>query len=527
MTSPAAWLAQTGRAGRIISAPGAWRADRKRLLMLLLGLLVGFEFLENGMFVFASSHIIGGVDAAPREFAQVQAAYAVGSMMMIVLHQWLSRHFGYRRYLSGALTVFMAGALASATSHNLAGLTLARLIQGVGGGALFTSSRVLVLLLFAPAERPRALKHFMVTIFGVGALAPLLAATLVDSWGWQWVFLSILPLGALVLLGTWTLLPDTVGRGGEPVRWAATPLLLFAVAITVVQLALSEARFDLFAHPLRLAISALIGAARLGGFLLHQWRHDEPLLKLRELGHPSYLTGLVLYFLYYVLSNFSNYLFPIFAERGLGLPLVTTGQLNAFTAAASLAFAFVYMKYSARLPRKKPLMAAGALALMGAAWLFSSMPPQAPATALWLALALKGLFGVLMVLPVASLTFRELGDERFAHGYQSKNLMRQIAGSFSTAFAAIGVQNRQFANTAQIASTLTPANPQAVNWLDQVQAGFAHGLAPGQAHGAALADLSRLVDQQALLMARQDMYRLLALLAFVTGAVVLLQRRLK
>ncbi|MEO7129288.1 MAG: MFS transporter, partial [Rhodoferax sp.] len=133
-----------------------------------------------------------------------------------------------------------------------------------------------------------------------------------------------------------------------------------------------------------------------------------------------------------------------------------------------------------------------------------------------------------MVLPVASLTFRELGDERFAHGYQSKNLMRQIAGSFSTAFAAIGVQNRQFANTAQIASTVTPANPQAVNWLDQVQAGFAaHGLAPGQAHGAALAELSRLVDQQALLMACQDMYRLLALLAFVTGAVVLLQRRLK
>lgn len=35
-----------------------------------LVLLVGLEFLENGMFVFAASHVIGGVDAEPGEFAR-------------------------------------------------------------------------------------------------------------------------------------------------------------------------------------------------------------------------------------------------------------------------------------------------------------------------------------------------------------------------------------------------------------------------------------------------------------------------
>ena len=75
----------------------AWVHPKKQwLLMLLLGGLVAMEFLENGMFVFASSHILGGIGVAPREFAQVQAAYAVGSMLMIAMQQWLSRHFGYR-----------------------------------------------------------------------------------------------------------------------------------------------------------------------------------------------------------------------------------------------------------------------------------------------------------------------------------------------------------------------------------------------------------------------------------------------
>lgn len=511
-----------------MGAGRSWHDDRKRLLMALLGLVVGIEFLENGMFVFASSHIVGGIDAAPREFAQVQAAYAVGSMLMIVLQQWLSRHFGYRRYLAGAIALFMAGALASASAGDLAGLTAARFVQGVGGGALFTSSRILVPMLFGPADRPRALKYFMVMIFAIGAVAPVLAATLVEEHGWRWIFLGALPPAALALAGVWTLLPDAAGRGSEPVRWAAGPLVLFALAISCVQWGLSEARYEFFSHPARLAAAATVGALLLLGFFWHQWRHDEPLLRLRELAHPVYVAGLGLYFLYYFLNNYSAYLFPIFAERSLGLPLATAGWLNSFSAAISLAAAWLYIRHGARLANKKPLMVAGALALAVAAALFALLPPDAPMAALWLALAVKGLFGVLMVLPVAGLTFRGLGEERFAHGYQSKNLMRQIAASFSTAVAAILLQDRQFANYTELSSRLNSANPGALQWLDALQGRFAaDGLAPAAAHSAALAELGRLVDQQAQLIACEDLYRLLALLALATAAVVLLQRRLK
>jgi MFS family permease len=496
--------------------------------MLLLGLLVGIEFTENGMFVFAASHIMGGIDAAPREFTQALAAYAIGSMLMIAMQQWLARHFGYRRYLSGALALFMAGALASASANGLTSLTAARLLQGFGGGAFFTSCRVLVPMLFAPADRPRALKYFMLAVFGLSACSPVVAALLVDGPGWRWIFLSVVPLVAVALAATWTLLPDGVGRGGEPVRWAATPLLLFAAAITLVQMGLSEARYDVFAHPVHLVLTALAGIGLLGWFLAHQWSHHEPLLRLRELRHPAYLMGLVLYFLHYCLSNAGSYVFPIFAERGLGIPIATAGWLNTFSALVSLVVAYVYIKRGARLQRKKPIMAAGALAMAAAAWIFASMPPDAPAGALLAGLAAKGLFGVMLVLPVAGFTFRELGDERFAHGYQSKNLMRQLAGSFATALAAIALQNREFANQTQIAGTINSANPQAQNWLDAVQAGFAaHGMAPAQAHGAALAELARAVQQQALLMACDDLYRLLAALAVLTAVVVVAQRRFK
>jgi predicted MFS family arabinose efflux permease len=387
---------------------------------------------------------------------------------------------------------------------------------------------VLVNLLFGAAERPRALKHFMLILFGLSAAAPVLAAALVDGPGWRWIFLAALPLAALALAGCWHLLPDAVGRGGAPVRWAAGPLLLGAAALTLLQLALSQARYDLFADPLRLAGIALAGLALLAGFLVHQWRHHDPHLRLRELRHPVYATGLLLYFLHYLLSNASAYLFPIYAERSLGLPLVTAGWLSTFAAVVSFAGAYAYLKLARKLPSKKPVMAAGALLAALAAWLFSCMPPDVPPQALLAPLVAKGLFGVLLVLPVAGMTFRDLGDERFAPGYQGKNLMRQLAGSFSGALAAIALQDRQFADASRVAALAGPGRAPATDWLDAVQAGFeAQGLAPAQAHGAALAALERAVEQQAQLLACEDVYRMIALAALLATAVVLVQRRLK
>ncbi|WP_298433146.1 MFS transporter [Ottowia sp.] len=504
------------------------RALRQRALMLLLALLVGLDFLENGMFVFAASHIAGGVDAGPREFAQAQAIYAMGTMLTIAAQQWLTRHFGYRRYLAGSLLLFMAGALAAARADSVGALGAARAVQGLGAGALFTSSRILVQMSFAPAQRLSAVRHFMVGAFGASAVAPLLAATMVDRWGWQWVFLAALPVALLALAGVLVLLPRQIGLGSMPVRWAAGPLLWFAAAVGCVQWALSDARYAVFDHPARLLLMVALGALLIGAFVVHQWSHDEPLLRLRELRHPAFVTGLGLYFLYYLLSNFSGYLFPVFAERGLGLPLLTTGWLNGLAGAVGVVVAWIYTRIGGRVARKKPVVIAGALGLALMGWLFASLPPDAPVTALWAGVAIKGLFGVLMVLPVAGVTFRSLGEAQFAHGYQSKNLMRQLAGSFATATGAIMLQDRQFAVASELGARVNAGNPWALQWLDHVQAALAaHGLPSAEAHAGALAELARLLERQALVLACEQLYLGLAVLALVTAAAVALQRQLR
>ncbi|MBM3115625.1 MFS transporter [Jeongeupia naejangsanensis] len=504
-----------------------YRASKKRLLMALLGLITGVEFLENVMFVFAASHIMGGIGAAPREFAQAQAAYAVGSLLMIVKQQWSVRQFGYRRYLCVALTLFIIGTLGCSQSGSLGSLTLFRFIQGIGGGAFFTSSRVLIPLMFKGPERALAVKYFMYGIFSASCIGPLLAATLVDSGSWHLVFYGALPPALLALLGAWFLLPDAES-GVEREPLAIGGLLLFGAAVLCLQLMLSDTRYDVFAHPFRLMLLAGGGLALLIGFLVHQWRHPQPILHLRVLANPVYLTGLGLYFLYYAIKNFSGYLFPIYAERGLGLPLIAVGWLDSFAGVATFVAVYAYIRFSRKLPNKKPMMLAGTLIMAGVCWWYSLMPPGVDTHWLMYGLAFQGLFSVMVVLPVAGLTYSELGDAYFGHGYQGKNLMRQLATSTSSALAAVLLQDRQFAVHDNLAATVHAGNPQIDSWLAQLAEVFRHnGFSDVQALAGAKAELARQVAQQAQLLACQDMYRYLAAFAVFTGLIIAVQRKLR
>jgi hypothetical protein len=340
------------------------------------------------------------------------------------------------------------------------------------------------------------------------------------------VFYGVLPFAALATLGAWLLLPDAEPRP-DATGPALGPLLLFGAAVVTLQAALTEARFDIFSHPFRLALVAIAGLILLSGFLWHQWHHKAPVLHVRALRNPVYLTGLAMYFVYYMINNLSGYVFPIYAEQALKLPLATTGWLNTFAAGISLAGIFVYQRAAPRLSHKKPLMVSGLLVMAAATWWFSGMPPDADPPALAWGLVGKGLFGVLVIIPIAGVTFRSLAGEDFAHGYRSKNLMRQIASSFASALGAVLLQNRQFAVHDSLVSALGQRPAETDQWMHSVQTALAaRGFDAAQTHQGALAQLTALIEQQARLIACEDIYRLIAVLALAAAAFMLLQRRL-
>ena len=90
------------------------------------------------------------------------------------------------------------------------------------------------------------------------------------------------------------------------------------------------------------------------------------------------------------------------------------------------------------------------------------------------------------------------------------------------------LQDRQFAVASELGARVNAGNPWALQWLDHVQAALAaHGPPSAEAHAGALAELARLLERQALVLACEQLYLGLAVLALVTAAAVALQRQLR
>ena len=123
-------------------------------------------------------------------------------------------------FLAG-VTVFATGLLAAGFAPTMPVLVAARVVQGLGSGAISSVSYVAVGRGYAPGARPRMIALLSTAWVVPGLVGPALAGLVTDLFGWRWVFFGLAPAAALGA----TIAAPTVGNlpppGYAPGRWFA------------------------------------------------------------------------------------------------------------------------------------------------------------------------------------------------------------------------------------------------------------------------------------------------------------------
>jgi MFS family permease len=125
--------------------------------------------------------------------------------------------FGHRRLYQFGLLGAMVSAVLTATAPNVGMLLFARALDGIQGAATGTASMALILELFAPADRVKALGWWSL----VGAGGPVLGVTLgspvIQYFGWRTLFWGQLVLLVVASVVVAILLPTRrKARDGAP-----------------------------------------------------------------------------------------------------------------------------------------------------------------------------------------------------------------------------------------------------------------------------------------------------------------------
>jgi MFS family permease len=117
---------------------------------------------------------------------------------------------GRRRVMIIGAAVFTAASLACGLAGSAGALIAARAVEGVGAALMAPAALALILVLFPEgAERNKALGAFG-AVTGAGAAIGVLAGGMLTTWlSWPWIFFVNLPVGALIVAGARSLLPES------------------------------------------------------------------------------------------------------------------------------------------------------------------------------------------------------------------------------------------------------------------------------------------------------------------------------
>ncbi|RAS15853.1 MFS transporter [Microvirgula sp. AG722] len=486
---------------------------RRRYIGLLAGLITCVDFMSTASVVTASAHIRGGLHAAPEDFLWLLSAYAASGTTMILLLERFTRLMRFRTLLTGCLAVFIAGALLSSVSTSFGMLVLARVIQGIGGGPLFSGSRIMLQQVLRPEQRGRQLRLFMLGLFGCMALVPWLTGVLVQACNWQAVFVMQATFGTLVLLLCWRLLPKEahLPRAAGNIDWLA--LLALSLGVLLLLHTVQDYRYTRLSPTLVLTGSAaLLLLIYVGRHLLV---HDDPWLHVRRVVSRRYLAGLGFYAFYYLLNGAISFLAPQYLQAGEGFNIATTGLILSTSGVCTALALPVYYRLAPWMTDRRKVIAAGfALCALTLVWLSASATGATPADALFPVFALKGLFPLLTVIQVAGLTFREIPHQDFIHAYAFKNVMRQIAITVGSGIGNLFWLDALASNHTSLVAKLDGFNPL------MVEGGYVDS-------AASLAGLAGMVERQAVLLSADQVFIWLALLCGVGLVAVLWQKTLR
>lgn len=213
----------------------------------------------------------------------IVASTSVGLAVALVPAGALGDDVGRRR-------VFAAGAALLAVSSALAApapdawlLVAARVLQGVGAGAVLACGLALLGAAYPAGAARAAATAWWGASFGAGvALGPLLMALVQAGTSWRVTYVVLAGLAAALALAAPALLAEsTLGRrrGVDPVG-----ALLLAAGLGCLLTALTEGRLGWGRPPV---LALLAGAVvLLAGFGLHQLRAPAPMIDLRAFRRP-------------------------------------------------------------------------------------------------------------------------------------------------------------------------------------------------------------------------------------------------
>lgn len=377
----------------------------------------------------------------------VTSAYLLAYAVPLLITGRLGDRFGPRvLYLTG-LAVFTFASLGCGLSTSLTMLIIMRAVQGLGAALLTPQTMAVITRTFPPEQRGAAMGLWGATSGVAMLVGPLAGGTLVDGFGWEWIFFINLPVGVIGFVLAWILIPKLETH---PHRFDIGGVFLSAIALFLIVFGLQEAeKFDwgVIWGPISVWGLIIAGAVVLALFVWQQAKtRSEPLVPLKLFRDRNFsVSNLGIATVGFTVTSMSlPLMFFLQLARGL-TPTESALTMVPMALAAGVLSPFAG-KLLDRIDPRYMLVPGLSLVAIALVWNALLMNTDSPIWMFLLPSAIMGIGNAGMWGPLATTATRNLDPRQAGAGAGIYNTTRTIGSVLGSAMIAAFMQSRLEAN---------------------------------------------------------------------------------
>ena len=511
-----------------IAAPDVTTNQHRWLIAIAVMLGTVLEMIDTSIINVALPHMQGSFSASVDEITWVVTSYLVANGIMIPLTGWISARFGRKRYFLFSVTTFVIASACCGAARSLDEMVIFRLLQGFAGAAMVPSSQAIMMETFPPEEQQLAMATWSMGLMVAPVLGPTLGGWITDNWSWRWNFYINVPIGILAILMVYTFLEDPsylrAKKGGKTDYLGIATL---TVGLGLMQLICDRGqRADWFSAPWVVYATAISIIA----FVIFTWREltfPDPVVDVRILRNPMFAAVVVLVVVFSFAVYGANILNPIFLQEYLGYTAMTAGLTLSPRALASFCALIVVGQLSRHGVNTRPLIGVAFLSMGISTWMMSHWTLQVSPWQVIGPVMLNGVGGGLLGPQLSAISMSTVPRERMGYASSLFNMMRNTGAAVGISLLTSMLVAKEQVHQARLvehfsifdawrmseAAPRLPGSP-AFHFLSGVD---------GNRHGLAI--IYGIVQSQAAILAFNDIYRMLSVLAVVVLPIYLVVRK--
>ena len=505
-----------------------WR-PRYSPWLIALGVMLGtfMQVLDTSIANIALPHIAGSLSATPDEATWVLTSYLVSNAIILPMTGWLGNYFGRKRLFIWCVALFTLASALCGAAPNLPLLILARVLQGVGGGAMVPIAQAVLLESFPSNKRGTAMAIFTQGVVVAPIIGPTLGGWITDNYSWRWVFYINLPVGVLaILLAQWLVEdPPYIKRNTKaPIDFIGFGLL--ALWLATLQIILDKGQEADWFGSQWVCWFTVISIAAMIGFIARELIVKYPLVDLRILKNRNFAVGVTLITIVVAILYGTTVELPLFLQTLMGYPALQSGYALSPRGIGAFFTTMLVGRLVGRV-RNRWLMCVGFPVLALASFMLSDINLQvSEASVIWPSV-INGVAISFIFVPLTTAAVGHLPQAQMGNATGLYNLMRNLGGSVGIAFVTTMIQRGAQTHQALMAGDLTPTSPAFTHRLAVLQHILARHTDPVTAVNQAYGLIYQTLDRQAHLWAFADNFKLFGWLALGCIPLIFLFKRVK